>query len=136
MSIEEGMSLEDMVALKVSSNVSTKVYVGKVKERNDMSLNFLSGTWTSFHYKEPFVYEGGKYSDVSVVSVMADENTARTGVWAIPSGLHAGDERELEKFRQIHKPYQLPEIHNLVVEEVEKIHYDMYEKRIRVERRI
>lgn len=133
MSDETGLSLDEIINMQTWNNLSAKVYVGKVKERNDFTLNFLSGTWTSFDYKMPFVYDNVPYRTVSVVSVMMDENNARTGVWAIPVRLHAGEERELEEFRQMYKPFKLPEIHEKVVGEIEGLHRKMHADRIHSE---
>jgi hypothetical protein len=130
---DEGLSLEDCINLTHLGNREVRLYIGNVKDKNDFSYNFESGVGTSFSYKTPLVYNGRSYSDMRVVSFMADENSARTHVWGRPEGLNCLNEERLEEFCKSHRPFELPKIHEQTVKEIEGIHYKMFKDRINAE---
>lgn len=122
------ISMEDCIFLTHCENRSKKLYIGKVKDRNDFSGKLESGVWTTFDFKLPLNYNGEEYSAMSVVTFIVNENNAQTNVWGRPKGMNCLGEKKLEELCKAHKPYELPKIHEQTVELIDQLHYKMHEK--------
>ncbi|MCF7799133.1 hypothetical protein K9M74_04475 [Candidatus Woesearchaeota archaeon] len=122
------ISVENFYFIGRNLNREIINHIGKVKDRNDFTIDVEMGVSTTISYKKPLIYDSRQYEDIRIVSFVQNEQSAKTNVWGRPLNGRCLDEVLLNEFSSQYRPHDLPLKHSQTVDKLEEYHLELHKK--------